>query len=188
MNMEDEAYQAACATLQGYINGIKHMQDYATSAAAAVSAAVNRELGDTGTPSTGVPGHAEGTTFSEPFYLAGEEGPELIKSGGGDVVFPHSETEKILESLDNHREENKAVTDMSQRNTTNYTTVLPAPNQPENVSKTITLNINGSGSIQLDRNVDKEQVWDDVKDTIKDKLYEILADEIYEGSDQVYEY
>lgn len=188
MNMEDEAYKAACATLQGYINGIKHMQDYATSAAAAVSAAVNRELGDTGTPSTGVPGHAEGTTFSEPFYLAGEEGPELIKSGGGDVVFPHSETEKILESLDNHREENKAVTDMSQRNTTNYTTVLPAPNQPENVSKTITLNINGSGSIQLDRNVDKEQVWDDVKDTIKDKLYEILADEIYEGSDQVYEY
>ena len=188
MNMEEEAYNAAKATLQGYINGIKSMQDYAASAAAAVAAAANRELGNPGTPSTGVKEYAEGTTFSAPFYLAGEEGPELIKSGGGDVVFPHSETEKILESLDNHREENKAVTDMSQRNTTNYMTVLPAPNQPETVSKSITLNINGSGSIQLDRNVDKEQVWDDVKDVIKENLMDILAEEMLTGSDQVYDY
>jgi hypothetical protein len=77
-----------------------------------------------------------------------------------------------------------AITDESNRSNNTYI----ESSQTSRSEKTITLNINGSGSIQLDRNADKEQVWDDVKDVIKENLMDILAEEMLTGSDQVYDY
>lgn len=189
MKMDSEARTAAEETMKAYLDGIKLYMDQAIGEWAALEDAARRATSikpsgdssgssDSGSstrkttgsaPTAGgvtyVGQHAEGTLDSEPIYIAGEEGPELIVSGGHDTVFPAAETEKIITMI---RSQGSAERSES--------------------SKTITLNINGSGSIQIDKNVDKEKIWDDVKDTIKSNLFEILADEIYEGSDQVYEY
>ncbi len=44
-----------------------------------------------------------GTTDSDQVYIAGEDGPELIISGGGDTVFPASETDRIISAVSGGR-------------------------------------------------------------------------------------
>lgn len=199
MNMEDEAYKAAQETLEGYIRGIKSMQDSAVAAAAAVADATERQLRKSG--GTTVEGHAGGTLDSEPYYIAGEEGPELIISGGHDTVFPASETEKLLnavesaypEKLTSERDswasygpENKAITDQSNRSSGSYETITTT-NSKKEIS--LTIDVNGSGTVKVDGgSFDGEAVWESVKDRIKGQLIETLQDEMYEGSYQSYEY
>ena len=215
MNMESEAYTAATETIQGYINGIKDMQDQAVAQARAVAQAALRELELTPEPETpslpevtnpevpingptwtagpdpswtliepdsggGGGGHkfAKGTTDSPSVYLAGEEGPEMIISGGHDTVFPAGETDKII----------RAVTDESSRGTGDYSYSRSEHSESIISNKTITLNITGSGSMQIDRSTDKESVWENIKDNIKDAIMGILSDEIYEGSEGAYEF
>ena len=210
MNMEEEAYNAAVATLQGYINGIKSMQDAAASAAAAVAEAADRQLRKPG--GTTVEGHAGGTLDSEPYYIAGEEGPELIISGGHDTVFPTSETEKLLnaveqtypdrlpfrsEDLDalermkrdiwaSYEPDNKAVTDQSNRNSGSYEAITTS-NEKKEIS--LTIDVNGSGTVKVDGGAfDGEAVWESVKDRIKDQLIDTLQEEIYTGAGKRYVY
>ena len=210
MNMEEEAYNAAVATLQGYINGIKSMQDAAANAAAAVAEAADRQLRKPG--GTTVEGHAGGTLDSGPVYIAGEEGPELIISGGHDTVFPTSETEKLLnaveqtypdrlpfrsEDLDalermkrdiwaSYEPDNKAVTDQSNRNSGSYEAITTS-NEKKEIS--LTIDVNGSGTVKVDGGAfDGEAVWESVKDRIKDQLIDTLQEEIYTGAGKRYVY
>lgn len=194
MNMEDEARTAAEATIQGYINGIKSMQDEAEAAASAVSSAVTAQL-SSGNAGASVPGHAKGTLDSESFYLAGEEGPELIKSGGGDTVFPASETSKIINKIENSYDEgdsysdNRVVTDESNRNANTYVLASSAGDEDSKASsKTITLDIKGSGSLSVERGADRDTIWESIQGNIKNAVMSILSEEIFEGSEGAYEF
>lgn len=51
-----------------------------------------------------VPGHATGTTYAEDMFIAGENGPELIVGQQGSTVFPHSETEQIIDAMSKRNE------------------------------------------------------------------------------------
>ncbi len=201
MNMESEAYSAAQSTIQGYIDGIKSMQDSAAAAAAAVASAASANLNSGSGGSTDH--HAAGTLSSGSVYIAGDSpygsSPygELILSGGGDTVFPASETNKIIQAVNNYNEynedsskENKAVTDESERDNENTYVLASSAGtyQSTSSSKTITLDIKGSGSMTIDSGTDKETVWDNIKDNIKSSIMGILSEEIFEGSEGAYEF
>ena len=200
MNMETEAYNAAVSTIQGYINGIKSMQDEAAAAAAAVASAANANLSTDGSGSK--EHHALGTLDSGEVYVAGDSPyggstyGELILSGGHDTVFPASETNKIIQAVNNYNNEdnsentNNAVTDESQRGDSNTYVLASSAGGQESVSssRTITLDIKGSGSLQIDSGTDKETVWDNIKDNLKSSIMSILSEEIFEGGEGVYEF
>lgn len=200
MNMESEAYAAAQSTIQGYINGIKSMQDSAAAAAAAVANAASSNLTTSGT-SGGTEHHAKGTLSSGDVYIAGDSPfggnnpySEMILSGGNDTVFPASETNKIIQAVNNYEDNtennNNAVTDESQRGDTNTFVLASSAGNQEGASssKTITLDIKGSGSLSIDSGTDKETVWESIKDNIKSSVMSILSEEIFEGSEGAYEY
>lgn len=203
MDMSSEAKSAAIKTIQGYIDGINSMKASAVSAADAVSQAVTDALSATSTTTmtttttpapapattpTSEKGYATGTTYSEPVYIAGEEGPELIVSGGGDTVFPAEETNKILTAMN---DDNPRITEdntyPAQSNYAVNNTGL-SDNNTDTTDKTITLKIEGSGSIGVGNGVSGEAVWDYVKDNIKSRFMSILREEIFEEGAGVYEY
>ena len=153
-------------------------------------------------------GHAfaKGTTDSPSVYLAGEEGPELIISGGHDTVFPTSETDRIIASLMNRegdesrytipisaddypeQEASRPITNESDRKSESYSYSKTEHSESINSTKTINLNINHTGNVQIDRNTDLETLWEDQKDNLKSAFMNILSDEIYEGGEGLYEY
>lgn len=64
-----------------------------------------------------VPGHATGTTYAEDMFIAGENGPELIVGQQGSTVFPHSETEQIIDAMS---KQNEAVTVVNEYEPTGF--------------------------------------------------------------------
>ncbi|MCD7708803.1 MAG: hypothetical protein LUI02_02890, partial [Clostridiales bacterium] len=108
-----------------------------------------------------VSAHANGTTNGENFYMAGENGPELIVGEPGSEVFPSSETEKIVNAV----------------------------NAGESASeKKITLEIVGSGSIDMGGGVMPEDIWDGAEEKIKSVFMSLLRQEVYEEGDAAYGY
>ena len=203
LEMEDKAKNAAYKTISGYIDTIRNMKGEAMSAASAVAYATQEALNKTyvsNTPltpnvptpnvpapnnthapktsfwekiSSKLPKHAKGTMDSEKVYIAGEEGPELIMSNGGDKVFPHEETNRIISAVN----DNVHITAPMNTNTIN-----------ESSNKTITLKIEGSGTIGVKSETSKESIWDNLKDKLKSTFMSVLQEEIYEEGDGVYEF
>lgn len=68
-----------------------------------------------------VPGHAAGTTYAEDMFIAGENGPELIVGQQGSTVFPHSETEQIIDAMSKR---NEAVTVVNEYEPTGFMDML----------------------------------------------------------------
>lgn len=68
-----------------------------------------------------VPGHATGTTYAEDMFIAGENGPELIVGQQGSTVFPHSETEQIIDAMSKR---NEAVTVVNEYEPTGFMDML----------------------------------------------------------------
>lgn len=68
-----------------------------------------------------VPGHATGTTYAEDMFIAGENGPELIVGQQGSTVFPHSETERIIDAMSKR---NEAVTVVNEYEPTGFMDML----------------------------------------------------------------
>ena len=68
-----------------------------------------------------VPGHARGTTYAEDMFIAGENGPELIVGQQGSTVFPHSETEQIIDAMSKR---NEAVTVVNEYEPTGFMDML----------------------------------------------------------------
>lgn len=196
MNMEKDASSAAQKTLQGYINSINSMKGQAVSAAQAVAQATANAL-KTPTPTkptsivgptlpTKLPGHASGTTNSEKVYVAGEEGPELIISGGGDEVFPHSDTEEIISAV-NGKSDNEQVTAPVEMRTTSLTdTSVNGGSNDKN--KTITIKLEGAGTINVNAGVSPDDVWENFKGDIKSVFMKLLKEEIFEEGAGAYEF
>ena len=190
MNMEADAAEAAAATMDAYTQTIRdHTAAAVTAAQAAadaVKAALNSSFDSDGTSSASVPGHARGTTNSEDAFFAGEDGPELIIDKGGSTVFPAEETNRIITAVHDYEGDDNG-------------SYIPPSSTPRTAStetgsssgeRKITLEINGSGSMQIGggSGVSKEDVVDILYEQIKPALLDIVNEEIFEEGDSRYEY
>lgn len=188
MELSSEASAAAKATIDSYVAQIRNGVSDAGGAAAAVKAAVEKELG---TSLSGLgsnitlpgKGYASGTLNAEPgFALVGEEGPELINFGGGEVVYTAGETKQILS-------QNFNVPDPYASISTSGKTDVPV-NASGGSDRTITIKFEGGGSITVGENgtILKEQIVGIMYEQMKPVLIGIVKDEIYEEGDDSYEY
>ena len=116
LGFEDEAAKAAEDTMKSYAESIRAGKNEAISAASEVADAVEAALQTSSTStninvsqSKSVPGHARGTTNAEDVFVAGENGPELIVGAGGSTVFPHSETDRIIDAISEPAEQSIRV-------------------------------------------------------------------------------
>lgn len=106
MNLSNEAKTAAEETIRAYADAIAAGKGSVVEAADIVAAAVGNALGiasasDNKTPAGGdfntIGKYADGTDYAKSGYaLVGEEGPELVKFGGGEKVYPNDKTMAIL--------------------------------------------------------------------------------------------
>lgn len=132
------------------------------------------------TTATTVKRHANGTTYADDVFIAGDEGPELIIGKKGAKVFPTDETNRIID----------AVTD------DNHFNIPPAEspvkkfeNKTESVSRReVDLNINGKGSINVKSNMDKEQVAEILIENLKPALMSIISTELFEEGEDSYDF
>lgn len=180
MNMSTDAATAARETISAYCSTIRSMTDEASSAAAAVAQAARSQLSGISIPT--VPGHAEGTTYAEDVYIAGEEGPELILGAKGSEVFPAEETSRILSAINNRAIETSRGAD--------------APDdEPEREGgresgsdKRLTLEINGSGAITVDKGADKSTILSVLVENVKPVLMDLIKEEILEEGELAYDF
>lgn len=132
------------------------------------------------TTATTVKRNANGTTYADDVFIAGDEGPELIIGKKGAKVFPADETNRIID----------AVTD------DNHFSIPPSEspvkkfeNKTESVSRReVDLNINGKGSINVKSNMDKEQVADILIENLKPALMSIISTELFEEGEDSYDF
>lgn len=128
--------------------------------------------------------YATGTTNSEDYFIAGERGPELIVGEQGSTVFPTSETNRLIEALNEKR---------------SPLNVMPAdlPSKDAGTSgaasrseKKIILEIAGSGAIQVSGSggADKTTILDVLTENLKPVLMNIIQGEIYEEGELSYDY
>jgi hypothetical protein len=115
-------------------------------------------------------------------FVAGEDGPELIVGKSGSTVFPTEETERIVNAVQQQP------------------LYVPAPesyssddSQQEQGStasseKKITLEIAGSGSVNVGAGTTKEQVLELLYNNIKPALMNIISTEIYEEGELAYDF
>lgn len=110
MNLSAEAKTAAEETIKAYADAIAAGKGSVVEAADIVAAAVGNALGiasasDNKTLSGGdyvkgfhaIDAYASGTDYANAGYaLVGEEGPEIVKFGGGEKVLPNDQTMAIL--------------------------------------------------------------------------------------------
>lgn len=191
MNMEADAAAAARETMEAYtraiLDGTTGAVSAAESAASAVAAALNRS-GPTGTTVT-VAGHADGTTSGEDVYVAGENGPELILDRRGSTVFPASETQKIINAVDDYRDDQYYHPPEYYAGGGEDITSSGSGRDVDGTKK-IVLSLEGAGNIVVSGNggADREQILDILQENMRPVLADIISAEIFEEGDGSYEY
>lgn len=198
MTKESDAATAAKKTIQSYINSIRSGIGGAQSAAQSVADAVAKALGNggksnpsvvapakTATPKT-IAGHASGTTDSEEVYVAGEEGPELILSGGGDTVFPKSETDRIISAV-SEENDNRQITEPSLMRRSEIIK-SEGYDEPAGSDRTMTIKLEGGGTVSVGPGSSKEEIWNGAKGKIKSVFMQILKEEVFEEGAGAYDF
>lgn len=106
MKMEDEATTNAKATIDAFINTmvstINTRKDEVTTALSGLMSAASQYNLTVSAPTTEVQQNATGTTNSDDVFISGEEGAELIVGKKGSTVFPASETDKIINAVQDY--------------------------------------------------------------------------------------
>lgn len=214
MNLSDEAAASASATITSYADKIRAGKSGAVAAAQEVANAVSAALSsananiNVSVNSSGVPGHARGTTNAESLFLAGEQGPELVArpaaayaSGTtdstdyfiagengpelivgeqGSTVFPTEETDRLINALNDKRRPLQVFSTPAEAG---------ADKATEQV-KRILLEIAGSGAIEVNGNggADRATILEILTEHLKPVLMKIIQSEIYEEGELSYEY
>lgn len=186
LDLSDEATSAARKTLDAYVSEIESQVDAAVSAAERVASSVSSALSKTNVKSS-IAGHADGTTYGENVYLAGEEGPELIVGREGSEVFPASETAKILSAVMNNRESEEnipmappeAVTTVIHENKETSTNTQ---------NRNLTLTINGKGALDIGQSVSRKDLMSFMREELEGAIMNIMLKEIYEEGDIAHEF
>lgn len=171
MDMAEDAKANAISTIDAYIEGIKSKIPEVNSAIASITWA-NSNM-DSFKPN----GYAVGTSSAEPgLALVGEEGPELVNFGGGEVVYTADETANIL----------------SDRGGNDDFYVAPVENEGSSEGagdKTITLKLEGAGEMKVGTGgMSKADVVDILIENVKEVLMGIIQQEILEEGDLSYEF
>lgn len=214
MNLSEEAAASASETITSYADKIRAGKDGAVSAAREVANAVSAALSSANAninvtvSSSGVPGHARGTTNAESLFLAGEQGPELVArpaaayaSGTtdstdyfiagengpelivgeqGSTVFPTEETNRLIDTLNSRQRPLQVFSNPAEAG---------ADKATEQV-KRILLEIAGSGAIEVNGKggADKATILEILTEHLKPVLMKIIQNEIYEEGELSYEY
>lgn len=172
MDLSAEAKVNAKATMDAYVNEIQAGVEKAQRAIDSLSFANNMLSGG------GFHGYATGTLDAAPgLALVGEEGPELVNFGGGEVVYTAAETSNILA-----------------RSNENKDFYISPPEETEEGSKgsddkTITLRIEGAGEMKVGGSgVSKEDIVTVLVENVKGVLMDILQQEIMEEGEMSYEF
>ena len=185
LDLSSDAEKAGYNLVHAYANAIKAQGGTAIANAYAIRDKVQAALSSsTETPTTDMPkkGYATGTDYATPgMHLVGENGPELVMFKGGEKVYTNEETEGIIArsaaekyfSAPSDNGDNRATSSSGESSDTN---------------KTIRLEINGGGSIDVDSSVSEETVITILQDNIKPVLASIVRQEIFEEGDGTYDY
>mgnify|MGYP003248021924 FL=1 len=124
-------------------------------------------------------GYAEGTDYADAgLKLVGEHGPELVEFAGGEKVYTADETEGILARSAAKEFYATPQGDIGKSET---------PKDSDG-PKIIRLEINGTGAIEVDENVDEATVVAIMQQHLKPVLTSIVKQEIYEEGDLSYDY
>ena len=151
----------------------------AKSIASQVQAALNSV--SVNVPTTTGKGYAEGTDYATPgAHLVGERGPEIVEFRGGEKVYNNEETERIMArsaavKFFSSPEGGTAI----QEN---------AKTDPKDNTKTIRLEINGGGAIEVNGSMDESAVVEILQANLKPVLTSIVKQEIYEEGERSYDF
>ena len=170
LNLSDEAKANAKSTMDAYV---KEIQDGVSKAQSAIN---SLSFANTTLKGGGYHAYAEGTVDAEPgLALVGEEGPELVNFGGGEVVYTADETANIL------------AKDTSSDSF--YVEPEQAANDTAGGDRTVTFRVEGAGEMKVTGNgVTKEDVVSLLMSNMKDALMGIIQQEIEEEGDLSYEF
>lgn len=185
LNLSDEASDAAKKTLEAYISEIERQESAAVSAAEKVASAVAKSLSKTKVGSS-ITGHADGTTYGENVYIAGENGPELIVGREGSEVFPASETAKILSAVMNARESETDIQMAPQE----ITTIIHENNETSTntENRNLTLTIKGKGALDIGQSVSRKDLMNFIQEELEGAIMNIISKEVYEEGEIAYEF
>ncbi len=170
MNMDTEAAEAARATMDSYIAGIRAGTGEAHDAAAAVAATTANALSG---PSAPKRGYATGTTYAEPgVHIVGEEGPEAILFNGGETVLNANDTRQYLSGQAPLQTSVPETDGAAQNGGGDYS------------ERRIVLELAGHGSIELSgRSFDPDAAAEWMMDNIRPALMQALKQEMQEEGD-----
>lgn len=183
MNLSSEAESAASSTINAYADAILSQGGKAIANAKSIATQVQAALNSVSVnvPTTTGKGYAEGTDYATPgTHLVGERGPELVEFRGGEKVYNNEETERIMArsaavKLFSSPEGGTAL----QEN---------AKSDPKDNTKTIRLEINGGGAIEVNGSLDETAVVEILQANLKPVLTSIVKQEIYEEGERSYDY
>lgn len=170
MDLSTEAKSNAKATMDAYVSEIQAGVARAQTAIDSLNFANGTLSGG------GYHEYATGTLDAEPgLALVGEEGPELVNFGGGEVVYTASETANILS-----------------RGSENKDFYVSPPEETEggedSDDKTITLRLEGAGEMKVSGGANKEDIVNVLLENMRGILMDILRQEIMEEGEMSYEF
>ena len=106
MDMTTEATTNASNTINAFIDTmvstINDRKSEVTTALSGLMSAASQYNLNVSAPTTEVQQNATGTTYSDDVFISGEEGAELIVGKKGSTVFPASETDKIINAVQDY--------------------------------------------------------------------------------------
>lgn len=184
LNLSGEAATSASATINAYADAILAQGGKAIANAQSIANQVKSALSSANVSVGSVTGYASGTDYATPGpHLVGENGPEIIEFRGGEKVYTNEETERIMAR-------SAAVQYFSQPEgaTAVQSNGGGGDAKAGGDTKTIRLEINGAGAIEVNSDVDEETVVAIMQQNLKPVLTSIVRQEIYEEGDNSYDY
>jgi len=171
MDLSAEAKANAKATMDAYVSEIQAGVAKAQTAVNSLNFA-NNTLGG-----GGFHGYATGTLDAEPgLALVGEEGPELVNFGGGEVVYTAAETSSILARGNDHKDFYVAPPEETDGN-------------GDSGEKTVVLRIEGAGEMKVNGSgASKEDIVNVLMENARGVMMDILRQEIMEEGEMAYEF
>lgn len=171
MDLSTEARANAKATMDAYVNEIQAGVDRAQKAIDSLGFA------NTALSGGGYHGYATGTPDAAPgLALVGEEGPELVDFGGGEVVYTAAETSNILARSNGGKDFYVSPPEEADSR--------GGPNE-----KTVVLRIEGAGEMKVGGGgISKGDVVNVLVENMRGVLMNILQQEIMEEGELSYEF
>ena len=186
MSLPDKAQESARSTIQAFIDEAANMlpvvqQAYADLGQTAANA-LGLDLhytsrGHSGDAGDHLAAYASGVSNAPPGWAwVGEEGPELVNFGGGEVVYTATETSNILARGNDNKDFYVSPPEETEGN-------------GDSGEKTVVLRIEGAGEMKVSGGgANKEDIVNVLVENMKGVLMDILRQEIMEEGEMSYEF